>query len=521
MREMPREQHQQQQVQKQPEARPNPNNSQRREENAHHGQLQQHREYNRRDFTNHQNREYISPPNRDGYLSSREGYSPPGRRDGAHHSPPGRRDGNYQSPPGRREGYSSAREEYGGRREYHEHQQSFNRFNGGRGGGRNNNNFRNNTNYSNRVDKQVSTHNYQPQQTFHNNKRGGHFASTSFHMPQQIPPFAGNRNNHNNNGQFRKQNKQTTARPSTSIPPPQPTIQEEEIECISDQMTDTHEKTNAIDEPQQCEQIEQSEGSIAESTCSSKSEDKTIIEVIAETNVVVEEEKEKVVEETIEIVTEEEEIVAIKFHRYSISKLHEIKEGNPLVVATAADLQHPLVSEKLRGEIRRILFDKDLVVNEKNEYMTRKQNSSFGKSGQLSKRNSGELRRNESFNNGNRNNTSRKGHSPNTSSTNVDDTQMIRINLNENVKLNEAKNAWKPTHLKARENVPDTDRDVIALRKTFRSLLNKMTLENFDHLLPEIHKLKIDTMEKLEMIVSILFEKSISEPGFANMSTLR
>jgi translation initiation factor 4G len=95
----------------------------------------------------------------------------------------------------------------------------------------------------------------------------------------------------------------------------------------------------------------------------------------------------------------------------------------------------------------------------------------------------------------------------------------MNLSIKEDVKLNEAENAWKPTHMKKPEAMDDKDRELAELLKNFRSLLNKITEENFDHLVMEINdkrKYIINSPEKLSAIVKLLFEKSISEPGYAS-----
>jgi hypothetical protein len=211
-------------------------------------------------------------------------------------------------------------------------------------------------------------------------------------MPQQVPPFGENsRNNNHNNREFRDQrfnnrgrgrgqnhnndfrnsrnnnsnfrgkaNKQTTARPSTSATA-QPPIQEEEIH---DQIEEAIQKTNALDT--QSEHAEDNQ-SICSSTSDIKSAaEQTVIElVVEETEVVVEEAKvvaeiEEKIEEVLAVVEEKP-----KFYRYSIDKLNELKEGNPLIATKISDMGHPLLQKSLKNETRKILFDRDIVVNDK------------------------------------------------------------------------------------------------------------------------------------------------------------
>lgn len=457
----------------------------------------------------HSNCEEYSPPNRDN-KSKRGGYSPLNRsyhsnREG--HSPPNR--GNLSN----RGGYSSPPcNNYHPHNSYNNNRGGFNRG-GGRGG------FRN-ANYSQRCDKQVSTHNnnnhhhhQQQQQQQHfgqHNKRGGFFGN-SFSMPPQIPPFSGH-NQRNNNRKFN--NKQITVRPSTSVA--NQSIPEEDFERSVPKSKSLEVLNDDILEvPAAPLSISKSESTLTEELCKESCTDpinspEEVDEITNECTQVVE--TECAIEQTecaAENVEEKD-----KFYRYTIDKLYELKEGNSLIALKPSDLKYPLISDKLENDVRRILFDKDLILNEE-EYTSRRHNNSFGKSGQLSKRNSGELRRADSFT-GNNSRRGTKGPSPNNSSTNIDENSMIRISLAD-VKLNEAKDAWKPAHLRAKESTNDAQKEIDVLCKAFRSHLNKMTEENFDLILPDIKKMKLDTMEKLDSVVGILFEKSISEPGFASM----
>ncbi|XP_034036866.1 eukaryotic translation initiation factor 4 gamma 1-like [Thalassophryne amazonica] len=51
--------------------------------------------------------------------------------------------------------------------------------------------------------------------------------------------------------------------------------------------------------------------------------------------------------------------------------------------------------------------------------------------------------------------------------------------------------------------------------RNLRSLLNKLTPEKFERLLNQVKDLKIDTEERLEPAVKLIFERAISEPHFS------
>ncbi|CAH1735438.1 unnamed protein product [Chironomus riparius] len=97
------------------------------------------------------------------------------------------------------------------------------------------------------------------------------------------------------------------------------------------------------------------------------------------------------------------------------------------------------------------------------------------------------------------------------------DRQIIKLHLSlqDDVKLNESENAWKPTHLKKRPDMNEEERETSDVLSKFRSMLNKLTAENFDVLVEQVKTYKIDTMERLDGVIGLLFEKAISEPKFA------
>ena len=96
-------------------------------------------------------------------------------------------------------------------------------------------------------------------------------------------------------------------------------------------------------------------------------------------------------------------------------------------------------------------------------------------------------------------------------------SSLIKLSLqsNEDVKLNEAKNAWKPTMLVSDKEVPEDGKKTVELLKQFRSILNKITPENFSTLIVQLKELKIDTVDLLDNCISLVFEKAIMEPSYS------
>lgn len=102
-------------------------------------------------------------------------------------------------------------------------------------------------------------------------------------------------------------------------------------------------------------------------------------------------------------------------------------------------------------------------------------------------------------------------------------SSLIKLSLqsNEDVKLNEAKSAWKPQMLVSDQDIPEDQKKSAELLKQFRSILNKITPENFPTLIQQLKVLKIDSVDVLDSCISLVFEKAIMEPSYgASYATL-
>lgn len=95
-------------------------------------------------------------------------------------------------------------------------------------------------------------------------------------------------------------------------------------------------------------------------------------------------------------------------------------------------------------------------------------------------------------------------------------SSLIKLSLqsNDDVKLNEAANAWKPQMLSNNQELSEEEQKTAELKKQFRSILNKITPENFTTLIGQLKGLKIDNVEILDSCISLVFEKAILEPNF-------
>lgn len=91
----------------------------------------------------------------------------------------------------------------------------------------------------------------------------------------------------------------------------------------------------------------------------------------------------------------------------------------------------------------------------------------------------------------------------------------LKLGIRDSVKLNQADNAWKPSHLAEKQDLTEEDRVTHDLLGRYRSMLNKLTADNFNFLVDQIKLYKIDTSERLDGVIRLIFEKAISEPNFA------
>ncbi|XP_041849938.1 eukaryotic translation initiation factor 4 gamma 1-like [Melanotaenia boesemani] len=98
------------------------------------------------------------------------------------------------------------------------------------------------------------------------------------------------------------------------------------------------------------------------------------------------------------------------------------------------------------------------------------------------------------------------------------------MSLNDDVQLNKAEKAWKPSVKKptrsraVEETVEESDVEQMKTQDLFkrvRSILNKLTPQKFQQLMRQVSELTIDTEERLKGVIDLTFEKAISEPDFS------
>ncbi|TMW54322.1 hypothetical protein DOY81_000595 [Sarcophaga bullata] len=97
-------------------------------------------------------------------------------------------------------------------------------------------------------------------------------------------------------------------------------------------------------------------------------------------------------------------------------------------------------------------------------------------------------------------------------------TSLIRINLSlkEEIKLSRSKNAWQPKVLRRKSdnnNVANAEQEL----KKVRGVLNKLTSDNFQVLVKSMKDISLDGQENIEKVMLLIFEKTVSEPNFAQI----
>lgn len=87
------------------------------------------------------------------------------------------------------------------------------------------------------------------------------------------------------------------------------------------------------------------------------------------------------------------------------------------------------------------------------------------------------------------------------------------VSLTQEVELKTASNPWRPTK-EIKEDGPTDELETESLKKRFRSILNKLTPNNFENLARAVTDLNIDTEAKLGEVIDIVFAKALAEPGY-------
>lgn len=80
--------------------------------------------------------------------------------------------------------------------------------------------------------------------------------------------------------------------------------------------------------------------------------------------------------------------------------------------------------------------------------------------------------------------------------------------------MHQTENAWKPRKKKV-SNISEEDRKTEELYNKARGLLNKLTPEKFDTLVNQMRSLNVDTHDRLQGLIELIFEKAVDEPSFS------
>ncbi|KAK4879112.1 hypothetical protein RN001_007258 [Aquatica leii] len=88
-------------------------------------------------------------------------------------------------------------------------------------------------------------------------------------------------------------------------------------------------------------------------------------------------------------------------------------------------------------------------------------------------------------------------------------------NVMRDVKLHKSENAWKPARFIASANMTEDDKKTEELFKKVRGVLNKLTPQKFTTLLNKIKKFNIDTTERLQGVIDLVFEKAVVKPNLS------
>jgi len=87
--------------------------------------------------------------------------------------------------------------------------------------------------------------------------------------------------------------------------------------------------------------------------------------------------------------------------------------------------------------------------------------------------------------------------------------------ISQEVKLNKAENAWKPSVKDNKKDVDPKETEIQELRRKSLAILNKLTPQKFETLVLKFQDLPIDSPEKLSLCMELVFEKAVDEPSFS------
>lgn len=91
----------------------------------------------------------------------------------------------------------------------------------------------------------------------------------------------------------------------------------------------------------------------------------------------------------------------------------------------------------------------------------------------------------------------------------------LSISVREDVKLHKTENAWRPARFKTGQDMTEDDKKTEELYRKVRGVLNKLTPQKFDTLINQVRLLNIDTKDRLQGVIDLVFEKAVDEPNFS------
>ncbi|XP_041377348.1 eukaryotic translation initiation factor 4 gamma 1-like [Gigantopelta aegis] len=93
-------------------------------------------------------------------------------------------------------------------------------------------------------------------------------------------------------------------------------------------------------------------------------------------------------------------------------------------------------------------------------------------------------------------------------------SKLLLVTTEQELKLHKSAAPWQPSHKKETKSCEEGETE--ELNKKLKSILNKLTPQNFQTLLQQMHGLRptIDTEERLKGVTDLIFEHAISQPHF-------
>lgn len=110
--------------------------------------------------------------------------------------------------------------------------------------------------------------------------------------------------------------------------------------------------------------------------------------------------------------------------------------------------------------------------------------------------------------------TNRKSHPGKPNKPAKPNVIQYSLSVKEDVQLKRINNAWVPLRIQTGTLVGE-DLKSFNIVNGVRGVLNKLTPEKFDRLMDLIKELDIDTPERLQDVISLVFEKAVDEPCYS------